>query len=363
MLSPFAAQHTFSFYSRAPSALLYNLITIGLVFSLTNFASPVFPQTTVPTTPSEEEETIRVSTELLLFPVRIRDQKGRAVTGLTENDLRLQDKDHATTGLYFKAGVDRVALIFALDLSGSVREVISQQRDAALALFDRFNERSSVAVIHFAETAKLVVPFNQDSAAASKGFILQSGSNRRTAIFEAAAQALTTFDQLPRVRSERPIVILISDGLDNASTVKPKTVIEAALKKRASFYVIHLPLFEPRDGRLAVRRASSGFKDLAEKTGGKYFLVAPDQPLASTNKDLTPVFQAIEEDLKSQYLLGFYIAESARDGRRHEFSLKLLPSGVEYSVGPMGYSQQHKFFINVPPSTSLKGVLNKNNNE
>ena len=37
--------------------------------------------------------------------------------------------------------------------------------------------------------------------------------------------------------------------------------------------------------------------------------------------DLTPIFQAIEEDLKSQYLLGFYIAESSRDNRRHDFSV------------------------------------------
>ena len=80
------------------------------------------------------------------------------------------------------------------------------------------------------------------------------------------------FEDLPRVRSERRIVILISDGLDNASRTKPGAVIDAALNNRVSFYVIHLPLFEPRDGRLAVRAPAKGFRDLAEKTGGKYFL-------------------------------------------------------------------------------------------
>jgi len=353
MLLPFAAQHTFLFHPRARQALLNKIIStlIGLALLLASSAVSTLAQTTEPTKPAEEEDTIRVSTELLLFPVRIRDQKGRAVAGLTEKDLRLQDKDHATTGLYFKSGVDRIALLFALDLSGSVRDVISQQRDAALALFGRFSQRSSVAVMHFAETASLVVPFNKDGAAASDGFVFRAGNNRRTAIFDAAAKALIAFDQLPRVRSERHIVILISDGLDNASTVKPKTVIETALKKRVSFYVIHLPLFEPRDGRLAVRTASSGFKDLAEKTRGKYFLVAdPDRPLAAPKNDLTAIFQAIEEDLRSQYLLGFYIAESARDGRKHEFSLGLVPPGIEYSVVPLGYSRQHKFFINRPPS-------------
>ena len=58
-----------------------------------------------------------------------------------------------------------------------------------------------------------------------------------------------------------------------ASRTSAEIVIDAALKGRVSFYVIHLPLFEPRDGRLAVRRPSKGFRDLAEKTGGKYFLL------------------------------------------------------------------------------------------
>ena len=56
----------------------------------------------------------------------------------------------------FHQGADRVALVFALDQSGSLREVISQQRDAALALFGRFGERSRVAVLLFAESLSQV---------------------------------------------------------------------------------------------------------------------------------------------------------------------------------------------------------------
>jgi hypothetical protein len=117
-----------------------------------------------------------------------------------------------------------------------------------------------------------------------------------------------------------------------------------------SFYIIHLPLFEPRDGHLAVRPPSKGFRELAEKTSGKYFLVGdPKSPLAPRPTELTPIFQAIEEDLKSQYLLGFYIADSARDNRKHVFSMSLKPDGVEYSVGRFGFSRSHKFMINKPP--------------
>jgi Ca-activated chloride channel family protein len=186
-----------------------------------------------------------------------------------------------------------------------------------------------------------------------EAFRFAAAPNQRTAIFDAAAKALSTFDDLPRARAERRIVVLISDGLDNRSRTKADSVINTAQQKRVSFYVIHLPLFEPRDGRLEVRRPSKGFRELAEKTGGKYFLVGDAKSaLVPAPQDLTPIFKAIEEDLKSQYLLGFYISESSRDKKRHVFSVTLKPKDIEYSVGVKGYSRTHKFFINLPPGTT-----------
>ena len=297
-----------------------------------------------------EDEVVRVNTELLLFPIRIRDKKGKPVTGLTEADVALKDQDQVVRSLYFSPGADRVALLFALDQSGSLREIISQQQDAALSLFSRFSDRSSIAVLRFSNAPLLIQPFTKDVEAARSAFRFRAGRDQRTAIFDAAAKSLEAFDDLPLVRSERRIVVLISDGLDNSSRTSADSVIDAALKARVSFYMIHLPLFEPRDGRLEVRRPSKGFRDLAEKTGGKYFLLGDGKPaLAPGQQDLTPIFQAIEDDLKSQYLLGFYIAESARDNRKHEFSLSLKPDGVQYSAGRYGYSRTQKFFFQQPP--------------
>lgn len=299
--------------------------------------------------PTSDDEVVRVSTDLLVFPIRIRDKRGPAGTTLTERDLLLKDEDHVTAGLFLYHGADRVALVFALDQSGSLREIVSQQREAALALFGRFGERSQVAVIRFAEKPSLVAPFGRDTSVASEAFKFPVQPNQHTAIFDAAAAAVNAFDVLPRVRSERRIVILISDGLDNASTMKAAPIIQAAFQKQISFYVIHLPLFEPRDGRLAVRSPAKGFRELAEKTGGKYFLVgnasaALAQQASKTNIDLTLIFQAIEEDLRSQYLLGFYAGDASRDSRNHRFTVS-LPSGVEYQLGTYGYSRTHEFFI------------------
>ena len=325
------------------------LFRIALVCLLVWFCFSIHPATVAAQDPPQDEDVVRVNTDLLLFPIRIRDKKGQAVAGLTEQDLTLKDQDKVTTGVYFAPGADRVAMLFALDQSGSLREIISQQRDAALALFSRFSSRSSVAVLRFSDNASLAIPFTKDTEAARSAFRFRAGTNRRTAIFDAAAHSLNAFDDLPFVRAERRIVVLISDGLDNQSAISYNSVINVAVEKRVSFYVIHLPLFEPRDGRLEVRRPAKGFRELAEKTGGKYFLVGDRQSaLTPKDNDLTPIFHAIEEDLKSQYLLGFYIAESARDNRRHFFSVSLKPQDIQYSIWGRRFSRTHEFTINLP---------------
>lgn len=309
--------------------------------------------TLIAQTPNDDD-VIRVNTNLLLFPIRVKDKHGHSVEALRESDLRLKDPDGVTSGLYFSAGVDRVALVFALDQSGSLRETIAQQQTAALGLFGRFSDRSSVAVIRFSDTAELVAPFDNDTTAASLAFRFPAINNRHTAIFDAAAKAVTTFDSLPRVRGERRIVILISDGLDNASRSKANEVIRRAIENQVSFYVIHVPLFEPRDGRLAVRDPTKGFRDLADKTGGKYFLFGDSKSALSPvkNQDLSPIFNAIEEDLKSQYVVGFYLAEGLKEGITHRVSIEMNRPGIVYSAAQLGYAQKHDFFVN---PTAKKG--------
>lgn len=295
----------------------------------------------------DDDEVLRVSTDLLLFPARIRDKNGKRPDGLTERDISIKDPDAITSGLYFSAGVDRVAMVFALDESGSLRDTIGRQRDAAVDLYQRFSPKSQIAVLHFAQTTSIASPFSHAAETAKSAFDIRAQPNQHTAIFDATAKALEILDVLPRVRSERRIVIVISDGLDNASVTKPSAVIEAARKQRASFYVIHVPLFEPRDGHLSVRRPAKGFREIAEKTGGKYFLAsaAPLNPIQPV--DLAPIFQAIEDDLKSQFLIGVYLNEKANDGKPHIFTLS-VPEGLEYQIVPRSYSRSEKFLINRP---------------
>src|SRR5580765_3401796 len=157
------ARRNTMFHSKLPSLgslFLRHLIAIVLIL----FPCPLKAQ-------EQGDDVIKISTDLLLFSIRVKEKHGQAVLGLTERDLSLKDDDRVTSGLYLSPGADRVALMFALDQSGSLRDLISQQRNAALALFDRFGARSSVAVLRFGESANLITPFGRDNAAARAAFI------------------------------------------------------------------------------------------------------------------------------------------------------------------------------------------------
>lgn len=272
------------------------------------------------------DEVVRVRTDLITVPVFVMDARGRRVGGLRKQDFVVRDNGRAVETEYFASGAERVALLFALDASGSARDILGQQRETALQLFSRFGTGSRVAVLRFTETPALAVPFTANSDEARAAFDFPALRGRRTAIFDAAREAVNAFDL--SIAAERRIVILISDGLDTASRANASQVINAALDRGVSFYIIHLPLFAPLDGRLQARAASKGFRDLAEKTGGKYFMLGDAKSTLAPRPqyNLAPVFQAIEEDLRGQYLLGYYPAEAERSASPHRIDVSLVSS-------------------------------------
>jgi VWFA-related protein len=278
------------------------------------------------TTDTSAEDVVRVETNLITVPVFVNDGSGRRVHNLTINDFNVRDAGQSVELKYFAAGTERVALTFLLDASGSTRETITRQRETALALLARFGAGSRVSVVRFWEQPQLVVPFTTEREPVREAFQLPIAPDRHTAIFDAALAAVRNFETLKSDRSERRIVILISDGLDTSSTTRARQAIDEATTGGVSFYVVYLPLYAPRGGVLAPRPYAKGFRDLADKTGGKFFTLgdaaAALDPHAAL--DLAPIFQAIAEDLQAQYVLGFYADNAtARDGRLHPLEVRL----------------------------------------
>lgn len=309
-----------SVQSRRRQTLFTVAFLLRLLFSNFN----CYAQEPTPT-PVEDEEVVRVRTDLVVIPVFVTDGRGRRVAGLTQPDFQVRDNGRPVETSYFAAGAETVALLFLLDASGSTRETITQQRETALALFSHFGARSHVAVMQFRERAELTQDFTRELRAARGAFEVASLPDRRTAIFDAARDAARAFGAKGRSAAERRIVVLVSDGLDTASDTPPASVIKEASAAGVSFYVIHLPLYAPVDGRLAARRPAKGFRELAEKTGGQFFVVGDARSSLDprAEHDLSPIFRAIAEDLQSQYVLGYHAADAGAEPGTHRVEVRL----------------------------------------
>lgn len=275
-----------------------------------------------------QDDVIRVRTDLVTMSVTVMDAQGHRVGDLKQEDFRMLDNGQEVRIGHFSSGTDRVALLFLLDASGSAQDYLSQQREAALTLFGRFGPGSQVAVAHFGNHMNLTVPFTAKIGKARDGFAFAAAPGQHSAIFNSAAAAVRLLAERPADPTERRIIVLTSDGLDNVSATRAAEVIDCARSKAISFYVIHFPLFTPHDGHLVIRATAKGFRELAEKTGGRYF-IAGDPKLAlepRTRYDLSAFFKSIEEDLASQYVLGFYPPAGMVNGSSHKIEVVLVKS-------------------------------------
>lgn len=292
----------------------------------------------------EPLDVIRVRTDLVAVPVTVIDSHRRRVPNLKAGDFTLTDEGRAAKIDYFASGTEHVALLFAIDASGSARDIIDQQRAAALALFLRFGRGSRVAVLHFGDFVRLSVPFTSNTEGVENLFNYRPKENTGTAIFDAAAAAVRSFDGSGGFSTERRIVLLMSDGLDTLSSTSYKAVIDGARLRGVSFYVIHFPLFSPRNGTLAPRPPAKGFRELAEQTGGRYFRIGDARSALDprAHYDLAPVFQAIEDDLKGQYVLGFYPKERSRDNKTHPIAVGLSKPRTKFKVNQLKLSYSLK---------------------
>ncbi len=318
-----------TFYRAATRQHLLSLRSVILLsFCLALLIALAHPRTIFAQDVETSSDVIRINTDLVTVPVVVINERGRRVPGLAQSDFTVRDEGSPVEVSYFAAGAERVAIAFLLDASGSTRHIISQQRDAALALLSRYGPTSRTAVFHFREQLELVAPFSTDLSKAQAAFDFPALPNRRTAIFDAAFASVRAFNSVDNERAERRIIILISDGLDTVSRTPWPVVVNEAKAQGVSFYVIHFPLYTPRDGRLVARPTAKGFRELARQTGGSFFTAGDAKssldPHATYN--LESVFKAIAEDIQGQYMIGYYLNSSERGQRDRRIEVRLASS-------------------------------------
>jgi len=252
-----------------------------------------------------------VNVHLVNVFVNVTDANGGPVGGLQQNDFTLTEDGVPQKVAYFDRETNMpLSLVLAIDTSGSVRKdtdiELHAARDFLRALI---RPKDGVDLIDFNSTAREVVPFTADL------HHLEWGLNNldygpATALYDTIYLSA----QMLGRRSGRKALIVISDGGNTVHGVDFQEALDQAVRSEVMVYsLIDVPI--PNDAG----RDTGGehaLITLSQETGGKYFY--PEYG------DISGAFRKISEDLRTQYLIGYYPVQrrTESDFRRIQVSLK-----------------------------------------
>ncbi len=247
--------------------------------------------------------TEEVSVGYVLVPVVVRSG-ARYIKNLDKGDFKLLVDDRQVSIESFEYRSEAPASVIVLqDLSGSMEgKSLSLSREAVRFFLGKALPGDELALATFASgSTQVEVPFTTDLAALDESVRLWKAWGT-TALHDA----VTTVPALSQSgKNPKRFAILITDGVDNASKIVPERARELVRQAQVPVYVLGMATGDPfqitEEGKKIYRYADV-LNLLATTTGGRYYSI-------SGPEELQVALDAILDDLRHQYVLGFATGE------------------------------------------------------
>ncbi len=268
-----------------------------------------------------------VSVTQVLVPVLVRTRSGYA-KDLEGKDFRLYVDDRPVAIQSFDKDTEApTSVVFLQDLSGSMGTggKIEESRAVVRYFLSKASTGDEFAIASFSSgRGQVEVPFTSDREALGDAVSLWQGYGT-TALHDAVAW-------IPEISAEghnsRRFAVVVTDGVDNASTLQPDQAREIVRAAQVPVYVLGLGAGSPYalapNGKKQFRYADV-LNLLAVTTGGRYYPIGSPQ-------DLPKALSAIEADLRHQYVLGFTTRQGARAYRHLRIELRAKGLGDRATV-------------------------------
>lgn len=243
------------------------------------------------------------------------DGRQRPVEGLTRDDFKVFEDGVEQQVRRFELVKD--VPIYAgvlLDTSGSMGEQGGQKLEAAVRAALTFFEnvitpKDRAAVITFADEPSLAVRFTNQQEVLAGGLAGLTGEGD-TALHDSLVYALHYFGGLKGKRA----IIVLSDGQDYGSKYTFNEALEYAKRSGVAIYTVGIDLKE-----FEVR---TKLQKLSDETGGRSFFV-------NAGAELEKVFETVEKELRSQYLLAYQSTGQGPDDKFRAVEVKVAKPGLE----------------------------------
>ncbi len=249
---------------------------------------------------------------LVVLHATVRDRKGGFVSGLRKEDFQVYEDGAPQAIRVFDHEDVPVAVGLVVDNSGSMGRKRKDVTAAALAFVRSSNPRDEMFIVNFNERVSFGLPDTQlfsASAAELEGALNGVPANGRTALYDAIEAGL---DHLKKATLDKKVLIVISDGGDNASHHKLGQVLDDAGRSDAIIYTVGLFDEDDEDRNPGVLRK------IARATGGEAFL--PEE-----TSQVVPICERIAEDIRNQYTIGYIPSNQKLDNTQR--TIKVTATG------------------------------------
>jgi Ca-activated chloride channel homolog len=248
------------------------------------------------------------------------DKHGKFVRNLNQNDFNFFDDHKPVQSIVnFRRETDLpLQLGLVIDVSGSVHTRFDFEQDAATSFLQHVLRAGfdKAFVMGFNAKQDVTQDFTDDVQQLSQGVrSLHDGGG--TALYDAIYHAC--HDKLLKQQSDRPVrkaLIVLSDGDDNQSEYTLMQAVEMAQRAEVIIYAIST------DDSGLILRGDKNLEKLAAATGGRAFF-----PFKM--KDIKNSFAAIEDELRSQYVVSYHPADFNADGRYRTIEISALKKDLQ----------------------------------
>jgi Ca-activated chloride channel family protein len=282
--------------------------------------SPLQPPRVPPPPPEMQHPAgtrLKSTVDLVALHVTVTDKKGGLITNLTKNNFQVyENKVRQDISLFSHADIP-VSAGLVIDNSGSMREKRAQVNAAAMTFVKTSNPQDEMFVVNFSDEYYLDTPGEfTNSQKAMEEALSRINTHGSTALYDAVVGSL---NHLKKGHRDKRVLLLVTDGWDDASRLTFPDAIRAAQKSDAAIYAIGVFSQDDRHHeKRMVRHSTKVLKELAEATGGRaYFPVDLSQ--------VTPICKQVAREIRNQYTIGYYPSNMARDGTFRTVSVNVAP--------------------------------------
>lgn len=253
--------------------------------------------------------TIAIKVGMVVLHATVLDSKGTLVSGLAKEDFQVFEDGVAQQIDVFTHEDIPVTVGLVVDNSGSMGPKRPEVIAAALAFARSSNPRDQMFVVTFNEKVSFGLPGDTlftDQADELRVAMSRIAADGMTALYDAVAAAL---EHLKKGDRDKKVLIVISDGGDNASTQKLAQIMAMARQSDTIIYAIGLFNEDDPD------QNPGTLKQLTKATGGEAFL-------PGSVKDVIPLCERIARDIRNQYTIAYVPANGKQDGTYRVIQVK-----------------------------------------